>query len=127
MKVRISGNSLRYRVSRSNLASLQGGGRVETNIHFAAHPDAKFTYALERSSSVRTVDVRYRLGEVTVVLSSEFVDKWSSTEQVGIYETINIGNAGALDVILEKDFACLDGIDAQGVDTFPNPAAGAVG
>jgi hypothetical protein len=126
MKVRISGNSLRYRVSRSDLASLQAGRRIQTTIHFASHPDAKFTYTLERSSSVRPVDVRYRLGEVTVVLSSELADRWCSPDEVGIYDTFDIGNGKTLDLVLEKDLACLDGIDVQNVDTFPNPAAGVV-
>jgi hypothetical protein len=122
MKVRISGNSLRFRVSRSDLASLQSGKRVQTTIHFAPQPDANFTYVLERSVTVQSIAVRYLPGEVTAILPTAQADLWSATDQVGIYETLNIGNAETLDLIIEKDFACIDGSDAQNVDTFPNPS-----
>jgi hypothetical protein len=124
MKVRISGNSLRFRVSRSDLASLQADVRIETVIHFAPEPDARFTYALERSSSAQKLAVRYTPGEVTVLLPAAQANAWSATEQVGVYESLDIGHAERLDILLEKDFACIDGTDAQNADTFPNPAAG---
>ena len=126
MKVRINGNSLRFRVSRSDLTSLVAGNRVTTSIRFAPQPDAAFTYALERSSSAQMVAVRYISGEVAVILSAAQINVWNSTDQVGIYETLDIGNSEELDLVIEKDFACLDGTDAQNEDTFPNPAVGAV-
>jgi hypothetical protein len=125
MKVRISGNSLRFRISRSDLASLQADARVETTLHFGPGPGASFTYALERSASAMTVSTRCVPGGVTVLLPAAQANEWNATDQVGIYESIDVGSAGRLDLILEKDFACLDGTDAQNADTFPNPAADA--
>jgi hypothetical protein len=51
---------------------------------------------------------------------------WGVTDQVGIAEDINLGENGSLALLIEKDFACLDGSEAENQDAFPNPNAGAV-
>lgn len=124
MKLRINGNSLRLRVSRSELARFQSGERIEETIHFAAAPEAKLTYALEFASQSAPVKVRYESNEITVVLSEARARTWEVEGEVGVYDTLDIDSAGSLDVIVEKDFACADGSDAENGDTFPNPHAG---
>jgi hypothetical protein len=47
MKLRIKGNTLRLRVSRSKVPRLLSGDRLEETIHFTPEPVAKFTYALQ--------------------------------------------------------------------------------
>ena len=69
MKLRIKGNSLRLRVSRSELAQFQAGSRIEETIRFTAAPEATFTYALESALRSSPVSVRYGSREVTVILS----------------------------------------------------------
>ena len=49
---------------------------------------------------------------------------WCVSDQIGIVESIDIGSFGILDVLIEKDFACLDRSDEENEDTFPNPNAG---
>jgi hypothetical protein len=124
MKLRISGNSLRLRVSRSELERFQSGERIEETIHFAAAPEAKLTYALESALQPAPVKVRYGLNEVTVILSEARARIWGMEGEVGVYDTLDIGSVGSLDVIVEKDFACVDRSDAENSDTFPNPHAG---
>jgi hypothetical protein len=126
MKVRISGHSLRFRVSQSDFASLQTGNRVETTVHLGPGPAESLTFALECSASGPEIAVRYIAGAVTVMLSSAHVAAWSAAHEVGIYESLDVGRPEKLDLILEKDFACLDGTDAENADTFPNPATNAV-
>jgi len=58
MKLRIKGNSLRLRVSRSELAHLQAGGRIEETIRFAEAPEAKLTYASESAAQSSPLRVR---------------------------------------------------------------------
>src|SRR5271155_5926405 len=108
MKLRIKGNSLRLRVSRSELARFQAEGRIEETIHFSAAPEATLTYALESSFRPSPVTVRYGTREVTVILSKDRTRIWSDQSEVGVYTTVDIGPAGSLEVAVEKDFACLD-------------------
>jgi hypothetical protein len=123
MKLRINGNSLRLRVSRSELARFQSGQRIEETIHFNAAPEAKLTYALEFALQPAPVKVRYGLNEVTVILSEARARIWGVEGEVGVYDTLDVGSAGSLDVIVEKDFACVDRSDNENSDTFPNPHA----
>jgi hypothetical protein len=125
MKLRIKGNSLRLRISRSELARFQAGGRIEETIHFTAAPEATLTYALESALKSSPVTVRYGSGEVTVILSEDRARIWEGQSEVGVYTTLDMGLAGSLEVAVEKDFACLDRSDEDNSDTFANPLAGA--
>jgi hypothetical protein len=125
MKLRIKGNSIRLRVSRSELARLQAGGRIEETIHFTAAPGATLTYALESAIKASPVTVRYESREVTVILSEERARIWAAQSEVGVYTTLDMGSAGSLEVVVEKDFACIDRSNEDNSDTFANPLAGA--
>lgn len=125
MKLRIKGNSLRVRITPSEMARLLETGRIDETIHFASDENAYLTYALEHAPEAPAISVRYSPNEVAVVLSSAEAHRWSSGQDIGLYgETAT--TRGPLQLAVEKDFACLDKNDAENVDTFPNPHQGAV-
>jgi hypothetical protein len=126
MKLRIKGNSLRLRVTRSELARLSAGESIEETIHFTPEPAAVFRYALVSNPETDQVGIRYRDGEVTVTIAPEQMRAWSEESQIGIYATLHLGPAGLLEIAVEKDFACLDGRDEDNRDTFANPVEGKV-
>ena len=125
MKLRIKGNSLRLRVSRSELARLVGGSRIEETIQFTPACESRFTYALDSALQGSPIRVNYGPQKITVVLAHEKVLTWSSESEIGVYGTVDIGSSGQLEIIVEKDFACLDRSDEENQDTFANPHAGA--
>lgn len=125
MKLRIKGNSLRLRVSRSELATLIQSGTIEDTIHFAVALDAKLTYVLRHAPAVSSLHVEYLPQQVAVVLSTEAAEGWAASDQVGIYGSSET-NAGPLEIVVEKDFACLDGANPLDDDAFPNPNAESV-
>jgi hypothetical protein len=125
MKIRIKGNSLRLRVSRSELARLLAGDCVEETIHFAAEASARFTYALQPEPSAKRPAVHYMDSRVSVLLPADQAYRWGVTDQVGIAAEISLGTFGTLALLIEKDFACLDRSDDDNQDTFANPNAGA--
>jgi hypothetical protein len=124
MKLRIKGNLLRLRVTRSELARLSAGETVEEAIHFAPEPTAVFRYSLVSSPETDQVGIRYRDGEVIVAIAPEQLRAWSEESQIGIYATLHLGPAGPLEIAVEKDFACLDGRDEDNRDAFANPLEG---
>lgn len=126
MKVRVKGNSLRFRVAQSELAKLMAGERIEQTIYFSPAEDSRLTYVLEHKSSSFSTTLRYQPHEVAIVLSTADLKAWGESIQVGIYAAADLGAHGVLDLLVEKDFACLDLSDAQNIDTFPNPNAEAV-
>jgi hypothetical protein len=125
VKLRIKGNSLRLRVSRSEVARLLTGERVEETIHFAPQKTARLTYTLEQQLSGVAPTVQYTDGNITVRIPADQAIPWCLTDQVGIVESISLGTMGSLDLVIEKDFACLDRSDEDNQDTFANPNAGA--
>jgi hypothetical protein len=109
MKIRIQGNSLRIRVGRSELADFPHGGRIENAVQFTPVPEAKLTYALEVSTADTTqTQVRYSPQEVAVIVAPRQVVQWSLETEVGVYTQVPIGAGDSLQVIVEKDFACLE-------------------
>lgn len=126
MKVRIKGNSLRFRVAQSELSRLMAGERIEQTIYFSPAEDSRLTYVLEHNASSSSTTLRYQPHEVAIVLSTADLKAWGESIQVGIYAAADLGAKGVLNLLVEKDFACLDLSDAENIDTFPNPNAGAV-
>lgn len=124
MKLRIKGNFLRLRVTRSELARLSAGESVKEEIRFAPEPTAVFRYALVSSAGTDQLGIRYLNGEITVTIAPEQLRSWSEESQIGIYATLPIGPVGHLEIAVEKDFACLDGRDEDNRDTFANPLEG---
>ena len=125
MKLRIQGNSLRLRVSRSELARFAETGSLEETICFGREDGAELTYALVRDSERNAVEVQSSPQRVVVVVPAKEVRDWSSTDQVGIAAEVDLGPRGRLSVLIEKDFACLDRSDEENADTFPNPHSAA--
>ena len=128
MKLRIKGDSLRLRVTPSEVVRLVKGGRVEETVHFSPEPEARLTYALESAQSAGTdgaVQIRCVGREVAVVVSAQRAREWADGSEVGIYAQFPVTN-GLLEIAVEKDFACLDRNDVENEDTFPNPKQGAV-
>ena len=123
MKLRIHGNSLRLRVSPSEMARLLDSGRIEETVHFAHEDAARLTYALEHAAADRDIALRYRPGEIAVVLSASRARQWAESDEVGISGGIDVAR-GTLLLLVEKDFACLDRKASGGDDAFPNPKAG---
>jgi hypothetical protein len=127
MKLRISGNSIRLRVRRSEVERLSAGESIAETVHLGCSEQAALTYVLGTAAAGSVgVQVSYEGTQISVLLPRDETSTWAGTEQVGIYATVDVGPYGKLDVIVEKDFACLDLSDAENADTFANPELGAV-
>ncbi len=121
MKLRIKGNSVRWRVSRSELAKLERGDVIEDTVHFSPRPEARLTYRLQPARQPEPVRVEWASQTLTVVLSEQQIRSWSKETEIGIYDSIDLGMHGSLQVAIEKDFACIDRTDEENADTFANP------
>ncbi|GLC23785.1 DUF7009 family protein [Roseisolibacter agri] len=125
MKLRIKGNSIRLRLSRPDVARLARDGRVEETTAFGVRREDALAYAVESSPTITDVAARLASGRITVVLPEALAREWASTDRVGIAaEQRGVGpdGAGVLQILIEKDFACLDRRD-EDADAFANPAA----
>jgi hypothetical protein len=116
---------VRLRVLRPEVSRLVETGSIEEIVYFTPSDQSAFTYALKLESGLSKVQLRYEQAKITVVLPAEIASRWADTDEVGIYAAVDLEKHGRLDIIVEKDFACLDLSDADNKDTFPNPQIGA--
>jgi hypothetical protein len=123
MKLRMQGNSIRLRVSRSELARFLETGHLQETVYFGPESGAALTCILSREEYREALGVEYSPNRIEVFLPGAEVHVWSVTEQVEIAGEIDLGIHGTLSVLVEKDFACLDRGEAENADTFPNPHA----
>ena len=121
MKLRIKGNSLRVRVTPSEVAQLIRDGVIRDHVQFTADPKDRLTYSVISSPSGGTTTVAYQRGNIAVSVPESQLKEWASGDEVGVYADVALGEDRRLAVAVEKDFACLDRSDADNEDTFPNP------
>lgn len=122
MKLRIKGNSLRLRVTPSEVKQLLRDGVIREHVQFTADSGDRLTYAVISSLSGATTTVAYHLGNITVSVPELQLKEWANGEEVGLYADVALGDGKHFSVSIEKDFACLDRSDAENEDTFPNPS-----
>jgi hypothetical protein len=127
VKLRIQGNSLRLRVSNSELARFAETGRLEETIYFGPERGSELTYILAREGDGPGFGVEASAGRVKVLVPVGVARGWAESDQVGIDGEVDLGARGRLSILIEKDFACIDRSEEENADTFPNPAAMAYG
>ena len=126
MKLRIKGNSLRLRVTPSEVKQLLRNGGIREHVQLTPNPKDRLTYAVVSSPSGPKTTVAYQFGDITISVPEIQLERWAGSDDVGVYSDVALGDDEGLSVAIEKDFACLDRSDTENEDTFPNPNLPAV-
>jgi len=113
MKLRFHGNSLRLRLSQSEVAQLAGSGWVEDRIEFT--PARSLRYRLESGDS-ESVAADFTADCIRVMLPRAAARHWVQSDETGI-----LGSSATLKIFVEKDFQCLHRDSPEDADSFPNP------
>lgn len=120
MKLRIRGNSLRLRLTRSEVEQLGRSGEVIETVDFGAG-SPRFCYQLSAMDG-GTVRAEFGDDRLHIFVPATEAARWIGSEQVGIEGMQPVGDGRFLRILVEKDFACLaerGGEDDS--DAFPNP------
>jgi hypothetical protein len=124
MKLRLQFNSIRLRLKRSEVDRFIRTGRVEERIMSGIGDRESFHYLLEANDSVSAPKGWIAPNRVVVQVPIAAALKWALTSQIGIEGEQAVDNKTSLRILIEKDFACIDGTEEQNADTFANPLAG---
>ncbi len=115
MKLRLQGNSLRLRLTRSEVQRLGDTGIVEESVGFDA--EHSLVYRLQAATVEGQVAAAFRNQAIDVSVAPEAVALWAESDEVGIY-----ARSGRLTISIEKDFRCLTRpLDEHELDAYPNP------
>jgi len=120
MKLRIQGNSLRMRLSRSEVMRLNEKLIIEDTINFGT---SKLTYILSVSQNVNTICAKYNGDVIEVKVPPAIARDWASTDRVSISADQMLDSAKTLQILIEKDFKCAHNPAEANADAYPNPLA----
>lgn len=120
MKIRIKGNSIRYRLTKTEVDNFGANGILQDKTEFGNN---EFIYSLESSSSINNLAATLDGNKITLLVPEEIKNEWVNTNVVGFNNKMQIGNGKELFLLLEKDFVCLDNTFEDQSDNYPNPNA----
>lgn len=120
MKIRIKGNSVRYRLTRPEVEKFSKEGYLEESTEF---PGGTFYYALKAKPGIENLDVDMEDNKITMYFPDDEKLGWYQSEKVGYRNNKSIGDDKSIFILLEKDFACLDNVEEDQSQNYPNPNA----
>ena len=123
MKLRIRDNSIRLRLTKSEVDDLKRHGLVTAKTGFPSGRD--FSYQVESSPASVKPEAFFSESVITVRVPETEVLAWASSNQVAMGGSLQLADGQALDILVEKDFSCLaprEGEDES--DMFPHPSVG---
>ena len=118
MKIRIKGNSLRIRLSKSEVNQLAGEGYLEEQISFGNNALA---YALQSSIEGEQLSANFVDNKITMYVPRSLTKDWPVNSIVGFDEKISLADGSSLSLLLEKDFVCKDATTEDQSDNYENP------
>ncbi len=119
MKLRINGNSIRIRLSRTEVDQLGSIGHLEEKTQFA---DTVFTYALKTKEGITALEAAFAGNTLTLFVPAGIPAVWATNDTVGYNANMPIGDGKTLFLLLEKDFKCLDNTMMEDQsDNYENP------
>jgi hypothetical protein len=123
MKLRIKGNSIRFRLTQSEVQEFDQTGIIEERMHC---PGQLFRYKLQASDN-QPFSLEIAPFNLTVFIPVSQVKQWAGSDQVAM-ETRQLSDQDhELKILIEKDFACLtDRPWEDESDNFPHPDAGSM-
>ncbi|MGH9819808.1 MAG: DUF7009 family protein [Pyrinomonadaceae bacterium] len=121
MKLRIRGNSIRLRLTRSEIERFVKTGVVGETVEFGS-PWPVFNYELNRSSTDDLIKARFEHNCLSISIPVGEAENWIRTEEIGLEVMHPIGDNKFLRILVEKDFACLNPrANEDESDTFAHP------
>ena len=121
MKLRLLDDSIRLRLSQSEVAAARERGLVESQTRF---PDGSaFRFALEARDKGSAAAAAYSSGRLVVKLPAQDIASWADDENaVSLRGELTLPDGGQLKLLVEKDFRCLTPRDDEDQsDLFVNP------
>jgi hypothetical protein len=132
MKLRVKGDSIRLRLTKSEVKKIGQGESVFEETHF---PDgSSFSYRLIPSEKSLEIGAQFQASELQIFVPMALAIDWAKGEtiELQIHQSLSGKPASKLHVLIEKDFFCLKPRAHQHEDESdmfenPNSAKGTCG
>lgn len=118
MKIRVQGNSIRIRLSKSEVSQLVNEGIVEEKTSFL---NSSFGYCLKSIAGIKELSASYEDNQIIMFVPESLLENWPTNNIVGFEANMPVSETDSLYLLLEKDFKCLDNTSEDQSDNFENP------
>lgn len=105
MKIRIKGNTIRYRLTKSEVDAFSTTGNFVEQTEFA---DALFSYELKAKTDITSLEASYQNHTITVYFPDSEKSAWATGSRVGFENKYTTSAGKELFILVEKDFVCMD-------------------
>ena len=122
MKIRIKGNSVRFRLTKTEVENFAKDGVFTSETHLLG---GVFKYRLQRSEDYTHLAAEWNQAdnEIIFFIPKSIAQEWTETNEVGFQHIQILPDGTELFLLLEKDFVCLDNTFEDQSDNYPNPNA----
>lgn len=118
MKIRIQRNSVRFRLSKTEVEKLCSEGYIEETTSFG---DTSFKYAVKRYGTTGELMATFGNGCITMLVPEKLLINWPENSVIGFDAMMPITGNETLSLLLEKDFRCIDNTTEDQSDHYDNP------
>lgn len=119
MKIRIKGNSIRYRLTKKDISNFGKDGFIEEKTGFLN--GIAFIYRLEKSKGILHLEASFSGNRICIFVPENISEEWTTTDAVSFESKMDIGDEKELFLLIEKDFVCIDHTLEDQSDNYPNP------
>lgn len=121
MKLRILGNSIRFRLGKAEVESFGRDGSIQETVRFGGLPENDLRYTLQKIDDSSFAG-SFSNGNIVIGIPRSVADSWVSNEEVSISGQQKLDESTNLKFLIEKDFVCLNAHnDEDQTDRFPHP------
>ena len=117
MKLRIKGNSLRIRLTKTEVSKLAQTGYLEEQTSFGNN---LFIYAVQKTDAA-DLSATFENNKITMFVPDSFIKDWPENNVIALDTKMPISQTESLYLLIEKDFICLDETTEDQGDNFENP------
>jgi hypothetical protein len=120
MKIRIKGNFIRYRLTKSEVEAFSKTGIYKEMTEFDGNT---FSYVLQAKEGINNLEANFSDNTITLLFPESYVENWRHSNKVGYSHTLVLSSGNQLNLLVEKDFVCMDETVEDQSDNYPNPKA----
>lgn len=118
MKLRIKGNSIRLRLSKTEVATLCKEAVLREQTDFAG---TSFVYTLMKSNEQNNIEASFSGHQLTVFVPALMIEGWPDNQVVSLDNRLPGGAMPPLYILIEKDFKCIDNTSEDQSDNYDHP------
>ncbi|WP_405410776.1 DUF7009 family protein [Maribacter sp. Asnod1-A12] len=118
MKIRIKGDSIRFRLTQTEVKSLSENGKINDHTNFGI---IKFNYGVVLNSAIEQLRISFENNSIILEMPEATGKTWFTNDIITYDHTMKTSSGNDLYLLLEKDFTCLDNTIEDQSDNYPNP------